>query len=71
MKPKPGLWAIEPHLSRDGVGAKWEEIRVVTDNDAYWFAMPYRTNGHESTTPCHWGHLNRGPSGLVDNRGPS
>ena len=25
-KPDPGLWAIEPHIGRDGVGAKWEEI---------------------------------------------
>ena len=25
-----------PHIGRDGVGAKWEESLVVTDNDAYW-----------------------------------
>ena len=31
-----GLWAMEPHIGRDGVGAKWEEMLVVTDNDAYW-----------------------------------
>jgi Xaa-Pro aminopeptidase len=36
--PIPGTWAIEPHLaSLDGqVGAKWEEILVITDNSAYW-----------------------------------
>jgi len=42
-KPDPGLWAIEPHIGRDGVGAKWEEILVVTDTDAYWLddAVPH------------------------------
>lgn len=36
--PLPGTWAIEPHLaSQDGqVGAKWEEILVITDETAYW-----------------------------------
>lgn len=36
--PLPGTWAIEPHLaSQDGqVGAKWEEILVITDDTAYW-----------------------------------
>jgi Xaa-Pro aminopeptidase len=32
----PGLWAIEPHIGRDGVGVKFEELLVVTDDDAYW-----------------------------------
>jgi Xaa-Pro aminopeptidase len=32
----PGLWAVEPHIGRDGVGAKYEELLVVTDDDAYW-----------------------------------
>jgi Xaa-Pro aminopeptidase len=32
----PGLWAIEPHLGFRGTGAKWEEILVVTHDDAYW-----------------------------------
>jgi len=32
----PGLWAVEPHIGFRGVGVKWEEILVVTDNDAYW-----------------------------------
>lgn len=34
--PTPGLWAVEPHLGFRGVGAKWEELLVVTDTDAYW-----------------------------------
>lgn len=34
--PTPGLWAVEPHLGKDGVGAKFEEILVITDTDAYW-----------------------------------
>jgi Xaa-Pro aminopeptidase len=34
--PVPGLWAVEPHLGRDGVGAKFEELLVVTADDAYW-----------------------------------
>lgn len=32
----PGLWAVEPHLGFRGVGVKWEELLVVTENDAYW-----------------------------------
>lgn len=34
--PTPGLWAVEPHLGFRDVGAKWEELLVVTDRDAYW-----------------------------------
>lgn len=34
--PTPGLWAVEPHLGKDGVGAKFEEILVITEDDAYW-----------------------------------
>lgn len=34
-----GLWAIEPHLGdASGFGAKFEEILVVTEGDAYWLA---------------------------------
>jgi hypothetical protein len=42
-RPDPGLWAIEPHIGRDGVGAKWEEMLVVTDTDTYWLddAVPH------------------------------
>jgi Xaa-Pro aminopeptidase len=32
----PGLWAVEPHLGFRGVGVKWEELLVVTEDDAYW-----------------------------------
>ena len=32
----PGLWAIEPHIGLDGVGVKFEELLVVTDDDVYW-----------------------------------
>ncbi len=34
--PVPGLWAVEPHLGLRGVGAKFEELLVVTPDDAYW-----------------------------------
>ena len=34
--PTPGLWAVEPHLGLRGVGAKFEELLVVTEDDAYW-----------------------------------
>lgn len=33
---KLGLWAIEPHLSNDRFGAKFEEILVVEEARAYW-----------------------------------
>jgi Xaa-Pro aminopeptidase len=34
--PVNGLWAVEPHLGLRGVGAKFEEYLVVTDDDAFW-----------------------------------
>ncbi|WUI03096.1 M24 family metallopeptidase [Spirillospora sp. NBC_00431] len=34
--PTPGLWAVEPHIAFRGVGVKFEEILVVTEDDAYW-----------------------------------
>lgn len=34
--PTPGLWAVEPHLGLGPVGAKWEELLVVTEDDAFW-----------------------------------
>lgn len=34
--PTPGLWAVEPHLGFRGVGAKFEELLVVTGDDAWW-----------------------------------
>lgn len=33
---KKGFWAIEPHVGWPGGGAKFEEILVVTDSEAYW-----------------------------------
>ncbi len=32
----PGMWAVEPHIGFRGVGVKFEEILVVTEDDAYW-----------------------------------
>ena len=32
----PGLWAVEPHIGFRDVGVKFEEILVVTEDDAYW-----------------------------------
>ncbi|HZE40659.1 MAG TPA: M24 family metallopeptidase [Stackebrandtia sp.] len=32
----PGLWAVEPHIGHGDVGIKFEELLVVTDDDAYW-----------------------------------
>lgn len=34
--PTPGLWAVEPHLGFRGVGAKFEELLVITETDAFW-----------------------------------
>jgi Xaa-Pro aminopeptidase len=32
----PGLWAVEPHIGSEKFGVKFEEILVVTENDAFW-----------------------------------
>lgn len=39
----PGLWAIEPHLAKDGVGAKFEEILVIGEDGAAYLddALPH------------------------------
>ena len=34
--PPDGLWAVEPHIARDGIGVKWEELLVIAGADAYW-----------------------------------
>ncbi len=34
--PTPGLWAVEPHFGKGDVGAKFEELLVITATDAYW-----------------------------------
>lgn len=31
-----GLWAIEPHVAKDGIGAKFEDILVVQNGAAYY-----------------------------------
>ncbi|HEY2774533.1 MAG TPA: M24 family metallopeptidase [Candidatus Binatia bacterium] len=31
-----GIWAVEPHVARGETGAKFEEMLVVTDDDAFW-----------------------------------
>jgi Xaa-Pro aminopeptidase len=36
VPPDEGLWAIEPHIRRGGLGAKWEEILVVDGSGARW-----------------------------------
>ena len=36
MPAEPGLWAMEPHIARNGTGAKWKELLVVTETGAYW-----------------------------------
>ncbi len=35
-QPVPGMWAVEPHLGFRGVGVKFEELMVVTEDDAFW-----------------------------------
>jgi Xaa-Pro aminopeptidase len=35
-RPERGLWAFEPHIARDDVGVKWEELLVVDESKAYW-----------------------------------
>ena len=32
--PADGLWAVEPHIARNGIGVKWEELLVVAGADA-------------------------------------
>lgn len=34
--PHDGLWLVEPHAGLGPVGAKWEEILVIEDGEAYW-----------------------------------
>ena len=32
-----GLWAVEPHLGKEGrLGAKWEELLVIQDGRVSW-----------------------------------
>ena len=34
--PPDGLWAVEPHIARDGIGVKWEELLVIAGEETYW-----------------------------------
>ncbi|MEP6623770.1 MAG: M24 family metallopeptidase [Acidimicrobiia bacterium] len=34
--PPDGLWAVEPHIARDGIGVKWEELLVVRGGEVRW-----------------------------------
>lgn len=34
--PADGLWAVEPHIARRGVGVKWEELLVIQGRDVRW-----------------------------------
>ena len=34
--PADGLWAVEPHIARDGIGVKWEELLVIQGDDVDW-----------------------------------
>ena len=46
--PAPGLWAVEPHLGKDGVGAKFEEILVITESEAWYLdegGLPHHRHG--------------------------
>jgi len=55
----PGVWAVEPHIGRNGLGAKFEELLVVTEDDAYWL-------------DDHLAHTERWASSeLTDARSPS
>lgn len=35
-RPTEGLWAMEPHIARNGVGVKFEEILVIDGDGARW-----------------------------------
>ncbi|MBW1600239.1 M24 family metallopeptidase [Streptomyces sp. JJ38] len=47
--PTPGLWAVEPHVGFRDVGLKFEELLVVTEDDAYWLDddLPHVRRGKE------------------------
>jgi hypothetical protein len=34
--PADGLWAVEPHIAREGIGVKWEELLVIQGSDVHW-----------------------------------
>lgn len=44
--PADGLWAVEPHIARNGIGVKWEELLVIAGSDVRWLeeAPPHVVN---------------------------
>lgn len=70
-KPIAGLWAVEPHIGcravgedrLDGkskvVGAKWEELLVITESDAYWLdeSVPHNSAVEETKEQPSLTHL--------------
>ncbi|WP_323120029.1 M24 family metallopeptidase [Burkholderia alba] len=56
--PTPGLWAVEPHLGFAGVGAKFEELLVITDDDAYWLDddLPHVRRWNQRQAAAHDAH---------------
>lgn len=44
--PADGLWAVEPHIARNGIGVKWEELLVVAGDTVNWLddTPPHVTN---------------------------
>ena len=52
-RAEPGLWAVEPHIGKQDVGVKWEEILVVTDSTAYWLDddLPHVLNWKKTKSP--------------------
>ena len=53
--PTPGLWAVEPHVGKDGVGAKFEDILVITETEAFWLdegGLPHHRAWGEAPVPA-------------------
>lgn len=51
--PYDGLWLVEPHVGLNGVGAKWEEILVIQNGNAWWL--------DDEVPHLHqWERINRG-----------
>lgn len=67
--PQPGLWAVEPHLGLRGVGAKFEEILVVTDStdpeeSAFWLDddLPHVQRWKEAESAARGPHTTEVPA---------
>ncbi|MFJ1582126.1 M24 family metallopeptidase [Streptomyces sp. NPDC088197] len=63
--PYPGLWAVEPHVGFRGTGAKFEEILVVTETDAYWLDddLPHVRRWRETDADTRTGSMSRSRMG--------